>query len=300
MHLKKLVFSGGGIKGIAFIGALKVLDKYNLLSCIDTYLGCSAGAIVALLISIGYSPDDLYRLFTQVNISKYQDFEMEKFLETKGIDTGNKLMQLIYTITRRKDVDQETTFQELFKKTGKTLIMVGSNITRNRVKYFSHLETPHAKVLQILRITISYPYVFQPVIWEDEMYVDGGLLNPFPIKYFGSDCNDVLGILLHDRLLIEDRENQNETIEDYTLSILSAVIDNVVDLITEGMEDKFIQIDIKNLHSMNFQKAESEKDRIYQAGIDRTQDYMNKYFQSLQRKYLMKKYFNKWIQKIKS
>ena len=51
---------------------------------------------------------------------------------------------------------------------------------------------------------------------------------------------------------------------------------------------------------MNFQKAESEKDRIYQAGIDRTQDYMNKYFQSLQRKYLMKKYFNKWRQKIKS
>lgn len=299
MIYKKLVFSGGGIKGIAFIGALKVLNQYNILTHIDTYLGCSAGAIIALLVSLGYKHQELYRLFTKLNFANYQDLKMEQFLEKKGMDTGNKIIRLFSLIAGRKGMSSEATFEEHFKLTNKKLIMVGSNITRNRIKYFSVDETPHAKVMDALRITISYPYIFQPVIWENELYVDGGLLNHFPIKYFGEDCQDVLGIMLHDRILIEDRQNINESLEDYTLSILSAVADNLVELVTQGMEGKYIQIDIKNLHSMNFQKAESEKLNIYQAGIDRTYKFFEEKYKDIYQKYLLKKYFRLWRERIK-
>jgi hypothetical protein len=123
------------------------------------------------------------------------------------------------------------------------------------------------------------------------LYVDGGLLNHFPIKYFGEDCMDVLGILLHDRKFDEDRINLNHTIEDYTLSILSAVIDNVINLITNGMEGKYIHIDIKNLNSMNFHEINIEKIKIYLEGIKRARHFFDN---KIYKKYLMRKYFKKW------
>jgi NTE family protein len=291
MKYTKLVFSGGGMKGIAFIGVLKVLEQYNIINSINTYLGCSAGSIIALLVLIGYTHNDLYRLFTNIDLAKYQDLRMDEFLNKKGIDSGENFMKLITIIVKKKGITAETTFEELFKKTGKSLIVVGSNITRNNCKYFNHIDTPNAKVLQSIRISISYPYFFQPVVYEDELYVDGGLLNHFPIKYFGEDCMDVLGILLHDRKFDEDRINLNHTIEDYTLSLLSAVIDNVISLITSGMEGKYIHIDIKNLNSMNFHEINSEKIKIYLEGIKKTRMFFD---DQIYKKNLMHKYFKKW------
>ena len=287
MLYKKLILSGGGIKGISFIGALHVLQLYNILSHIDTFVGCSAGAIVALLISIGYTPKQLYQLFIKINFNNYHDIQFEQFLNHKGLDSGTKIMKLISIICNRKGLTPTTTFHELWQKTNKTLIIVGSNITTNRVSYFNHLTAPTMPVLTAIRISISYPYIFTPVMWNGGLHVDGGLLDPFPIKYFGVDCLDVIGILIHDKLHREDRNNCNDTIEDYSLSILSAIIDKITEASCEGMHGRFIQIDIKDVHSMNFQQGDKDKYAIYQQGVNKTHAFFKKY-------YLMRKYFRIW------
>jgi len=288
MYYKKLVLSGGGIKGIAFIGALQVLDIYNILSHIDTFVGCSAGAIVALLIYIGYTPKQLYKLFTKINFSNFHDIHLDKIIIEKGLDSGNKLMKLLLLICNRKGLHSTTTFQELNDIFHKTLIVVGTNITTNQTEYFSHTLTPTMPVLKAIRISISYPYIFEPVAWNNCLYVDGGLLDPFPIKYFGNDCRDVLGILIHDRLEGELRNNCNDSIEDFSLSILSAIIDKITQISMEGMSGKYIPINIKNIHSMNFQQGDSEKEALYQQGIQKTHQFFKEY-------YLIKKYLRRWL-----
>jgi len=295
MIYKKLVLSGGGIKGIAFIGALHILDLYGILPHIDTLVGCSAGAIVALLISIGYTPKQLYQLFIKINFANYHDIQFANILTHKGLDSGAKIMRLISIICLRKNLSNTTTFRDLFQKTHKTLVIVGSNITTNRVVYFDHLTAPTMPVLTAIRISISYPYIFEPVLWNGGLYVDGGLLDPFPIKYFKStnnnNNNDVLGILIHDRLDREDRNNCNDTIEDYSLSILSAIIDKITETACEDLYGKFIQIDIKNVHSMNFQKGDEDKFLIYQQGMEKTRAFFRRY-------YLMRKYFGYWKRRV--
>jgi len=297
MVYRKLVLSGGGIKGISFVGAIKILNLYGILDTIDTYVGCSAGAIISLFLSIGYQHYELYQLFTKINFFDYQEINVENFLTKKGMDSGNKLMRLFEAITKRKGVSFETTFIDLYQKTSKELIIGGSNITTNRVRYFSYKNTPNVSVLQALRISISYPFIFEPVEFENHIYIDGALLDPFPIKYFGENCQDVIGILIHDRLLIEDRDNCNDSLEDLGLSIVSAVVDKLLELSLKGMEGQFIQIDIKNMNSMDFQKGDLEKQLIYEKGLENTKIFFANKFKLCYHQYLMKKYFQLWKEK---
>jgi predicted acylesterase/phospholipase RssA len=291
MLYKKLILSGGGIKAISFIGSLRVLDLYGILSHIETFLGCSAGSIVTLLIVLGYTPQQLHQLFLNINFSNYHDIQLNNILTRKGLDSGNKLMKLLTIICQRKGLTPNTTFIELYQKHKKELIIVGSNITHNKANYFSHTLTPNMPVLTAVRISISYPYIFEPIQWNGCLYVDGGLLDPFSIKYFGRECQDVLGILIHDRLQTENRNNSNDSIEDYSLSILSAIVDRMTELAMEGMEGRFIHIDIKNIHSMNFNQSNEDKLQLYQLGIKKTHAFFQRY-------YLVRKYFFNWKKKV--
>ena len=58
-HFKNLVFEGGGVKGIAYVGALEVLDREGILKDIKRVAGTSAGAMVAVLIGLGLHGSDL-------------------------------------------------------------------------------------------------------------------------------------------------------------------------------------------------------------------------------------------------
>jgi len=299
MIFKKLVFSGGGIKSIAFIGALKVLEKHGLLKNIESYIGCSGGAIIALFVSIGYTPHNLFRLFTKVNFADFQELQVDRLLSKNGMDSGQKIMKLFTAIVKRKGIYPNITFQELFQKTQKELIICGSNLTKNKERYFNYHETPNVIVLEALRLSISYPYIYEPIILNEDVYVDGGLLDPFPIRYYGTDCPDVLGILIHDRLLTEERANEISSIEDLSFSIISSVVDRLVDLSVQGMEGKFIQIDIKDFHSMDFKKGQEEKDKIYQIGINSAEKYLADFYHKKYQHRLLKKYLQIWREKVR-
>ena len=56
---KNLVFEGGGVKGIAYVGALEVLEREKILKNIQRVAGTSAGAMVAVLVGLGYNTEDL-------------------------------------------------------------------------------------------------------------------------------------------------------------------------------------------------------------------------------------------------
>ena len=58
-HFKNLVFEGGGVKGIAYVGALEVLDREGILNDIEKVSGTSAGAMIAVMVGLRYSADEV-------------------------------------------------------------------------------------------------------------------------------------------------------------------------------------------------------------------------------------------------
>ena len=66
-HFRNLVFEGGGVKGIAYVGALQVLEEKKILPGIIRVGGTSAGAINAVLVGLNYSPAETQQILSRMN-----------------------------------------------------------------------------------------------------------------------------------------------------------------------------------------------------------------------------------------
>ena len=96
--IKNLVFSGGGIKCISYIGVLKYLEENGLLEHVTDIVGSSGGAIFAFMVTIGYNYIDLSNLILQLDFDDLKDISTDNilnFFKSFGIDTGDKLLYLI-------------------------------------------------------------------------------------------------------------------------------------------------------------------------------------------------------------
>jgi len=71
MDLENLVFEGGGVKGIAYAGAVQSLKNHNLLDKVKRVAGTSAGASTAMLLSIGCSPEEIKDFVGKTSFSDF-------------------------------------------------------------------------------------------------------------------------------------------------------------------------------------------------------------------------------------
>ena len=68
-----LVFEGGGVKGIAYAGALEVLQEKGILPLIERVAGTSAGAITAALLAVGFTPAEIRSTLSQTDVAEFKD-----------------------------------------------------------------------------------------------------------------------------------------------------------------------------------------------------------------------------------
>ena len=99
-----ICFAGGGIKGVAHIGALKAFEEENIK--FDYIAGTSSGSIVACLYSIGYSADEIYEIFKKyANKIRYVDAKnifklifnliVKRKIQITGLNSGSKIEKLV-------------------------------------------------------------------------------------------------------------------------------------------------------------------------------------------------------------
>ena len=102
MNIKNLVFSGGGIKGLTFIGCFKYFEEKNLFSDIKKISGTSIGSLFGTLISIGYTSSELEKIFLSINFNSLQNINIFSINNKYGIDTGEKFINFIKVLLKEK------------------------------------------------------------------------------------------------------------------------------------------------------------------------------------------------------
>jgi NTE family protein len=215
-----LAFGACGIKAISYIGCIKAIEKFIKKEDIEGCIGCSSGSITSLLYILGYNSDELWEIMSKIDIMNYTDDNFERLFNQWGLDDGSKIVRLFSAICKQKCSDIDTlTFNDLYKKTGKELVIVGSNITDSCVEYFNHITTPDMLVLRAMRISISIPYKFVPVKWNGSLYVDGAVYNTYPVNYYIDQGKDVLGFLINDIGKLEPIQN----LVQYTIGMLISI-----------------------------------------------------------------------------
>lgn len=92
----------------------------------------------------------------------------------------------------------DLTFKEHHEITGKNLVLVGVNVNKQKPEYFCNELTPDMSVIKAIKISTSFPFIFDPIKHNNMLYIDGGVMNNFPIEYFGYKNSETLGLNLTD------------------------------------------------------------------------------------------------------
>ena len=260
-----VVLSGGGAKGMAHIGVLKVLEKAGIP--IDIITGTSMGSIIGGLYSIGYNANALDSM-VRVQDWTYVISDRED-LRSQSLDDRKK--QYTYAYSTGLTIGQHDNnaggfikgknLAELFQQlctgyndsldftTGLRIpfACVATNIVDN-----SEVDFYSGRLPQAMRASMAIPVAFSPVRIGDMVLVDGGLKNNYPAdlaRQLGADI--IIGVTV---------QGAPKVAEDIggTMSILSQIIDvNCKNKLDENLRltDLHLQVDTKGYGSASFSQA---------------------------------------------
>lgn len=273
MIITKLVISGGGINGIAILGGINELFKYNKKDNIKEILCVSVGSIIGLLIVLGYNSDELKNIFTEIKLNDFMDYKVKRFIDNWGFDDGIMNKKLLKAMLINKKYNPNITFIDLYNKTNIELIITGTNLTKGITEYFNYKTYPHMEVIDAIRISCSYPVIYTPVKYNNCLYVDGGVLEPYPIDYF-EDLSGVLGFVI-DYVIEEDKEINIKTFDKYYLTLIKTIINKNEYNKIQNFKNNTVIINKKNLHNnvMDYNLSDDYKNTLYKAGCDSFLDF---------------------------
>lgn len=188
-----LVLSGGGAKGAAHIGVLKVLEKYQVP--VDIIVGTSIGSIVGGLYSIGYSPDEIEKMVLDLDFLSL--FSNSKDRKLKNIEEKSISEVYPFTITIDKNMNLSlpmgfTNGEKIYLQLKKMFAPAEgiNNFNNFPIKFraiTTNLNTGKEVVIQEGDLALStlksmaIPSFIEPVDDNNNFYVDGGVTNNFPI-----------------------------------------------------------------------------------------------------------------------
>lgn len=206
-----LVLEGGGMKGLAYAGAIEVLDSLEITPQIERIAGTSSGAMNGLMVALGYTGREIRQLNLNTKFSKYNQVGVplisgiSRLRKTYGYYKTDRLIEDLGKIVQAKGYSQDITFAELHElrlagKPVKDLFITGANLTDQKIEIFSHETYPQMRVLDAVRISISIPVYFEAlfvtptgqIINKKEadsttkVMVDGGILDNYPFYVFDS------------------------------------------------------------------------------------------------------------------
>lgn len=296
---ENLCLEGGGIKVIAFCGALKVLREKGVLENIKRYIGSSGGAIVAAALACGYSVDELKEDMLGDDFGILRDDswgfirDLYRIIRKFGFYKGDAFIEWFGNKLKAKTGNADITFKEIYEKYGKTLVVTGSCINKRETHYYHHESNPNMPVRLAVRISISIPFFMQAVRWGGDILVDGGVFNNYPITYF--DKFDTLGHLPNSKkgLIRLEGELGNKTLglkllgknersgswqifqgndhirnlKDFLLAIVNGYCSHVENLyVKPGYWKHTIGINVENIKTTQFELKRQEKEYLVTQG----------------------------------
>ncbi|WP_423799066.1 patatin-like phospholipase family protein [Neobacillus sp. SAB-20_R2A] len=287
------VFSGGGIKGFALIGACEEIEERGFKFV--RVAGTSAGSIIAALISAGYTSKEIYQLLDEVDLTKLLDtrktiipFKLAKWLLLYwrlGLYKGNELEKWLRIKLEAKGL---RTFSDLPPQ---TLRIIASDLSTGQMvvipddlpKYgISPGSFPIAKAI---RMSCSIPYFFEPVRLRTKdgtnVLVDGGVLSNFPMWLFDQEnikkTRPVLGIKLSPSEYEHEKHKINNAIE-----LFGALFETMKDAhdsryISKKHAENIIFIPTEGIMTIEFHLTEAKKQELVNLGRERAKKFLNKW-----------------------
>lgn len=275
------VLEGGGVKIAGLVGALAGIETQGFEP--SHMAGTSAGAIVAALRVAGYTPDEMRVILLETNFKEFLDGSFlnalpYKLLTQKGLYKGDHFYNWIKKKLSAKNV---FTFRDLRfpsddPKYRWRLKVIASDITSGKMLVFPddaslyNIEPDSLEVAFAIRMSMSIPYYFKPVVLDGHYIVDGGLLSNFPIWMFDDTATPewpTFGILL----------DEGDATQDHVITGAISYVTAMINTMLSARDRQFIHpSDFKyrtilapsgEIGTTNFAITSNEKESLYHGGL---------------------------------
>lgn len=280
---KILVMKGGGVKGLAYVGALKELEKhYNF----EWYVGTSAGAISAVLLAAGYNSSEL-----EIELSK--DFSTFKDANILGLNFFPiNYLGMSWNIISKSGFHQAITFTDWIKELLSKKLDFPENLTvqlkdlKHRVTIYAcrkdrdalifdsaEAETQKKGAAYAVRCSMAIPLIFTPERSESLKVFDGGARNNYPIGILKATNKqikkkDILGLYLGGEKFDSSRHSF------LSRAFSNSILGNLLSIWTESVDEQNLRrylkqtiiIDPFPISTLNFNLNPQEKDFLLNSG----------------------------------
>lgn len=191
-NLENLVFEGGGMRAVAFGGAVRFLEQHEVLPRIKRFAGSSAGAIMAAALALGYGAQEIITVLNTTDFERFKDdsvgvvLDVFRLLTQYGFYKGDALHAWVADLVEAKAGTRDLTFRQLHERRGVTLVITGTCLNRAETYYFHHESERFADmpIALAVRISMSIPLYWKAVKLDGDVLVDGGVLNNYPLSVF--------------------------------------------------------------------------------------------------------------------
>ena len=194
--LDTLVFSGGGVRGLAYVGALMAfrdLHGRDASEHFKTFAGTSVGALFALVCAIGAPLEGAVGLFSSIGLETLFQKDPTHLLTSFSLNDGSAIRSLLESLLALKGLQKDITLAGLHEHTGKTLVIGAVDLHSASALYLDHTnDGAGMPVVKAVLGSMALPPLFAPVRHGPLTLIDGGLLDNFPVHIF--DPKKTLGL----------------------------------------------------------------------------------------------------------
>ena len=188
-RVEHLVFSGGGMRGLAYAGVLDALrsrgvDLWSHARPLQSVCGSSIGALFAMLVAARMSVEHMLLEVRRFHVSQYLDLDPYLLFNERGIDNGRALSHFVEGLLLRLMGNAHISMHEFYLATRVRLVVPITDLEAGTTVYLDHARAPRLPVAEALLISMALPLIFTPRMFEGHQCVDGGLMDNFPLSLF--------------------------------------------------------------------------------------------------------------------
>jgi predicted acylesterase/phospholipase RssA len=232
MTIKHLVLSGGGPTGLIMYGAIKRLQEKGhwRLDDLDTIYMSSIGGFIGIIIALGYEWDVIDEYLIRRPWTKAFSHLGNDILEVmcnKGIDGLQMSSICTEPLLSGKGLAKDISLQSLYEHTNVDLCFITTELNSSRgltTEILSHKNYPSMSLNTALASSCAFPLIFKPIFYNDQCFVDGGLLHNFPLniclKQTKCSCDEILAFCNYVRDTPTSYVNETSSFVDYARILL--------------------------------------------------------------------------------
>ena len=168
--MNDLFIGGGGYSGVLFIGVLEYIHENKLLD-LKNFYGCSIGSLIGCLYISGYTPKNILSKFLEIEMSKIVKYDFNNLTSENHLIDETLLDTLIGFLWEY--LPEEITLEDFSSKYSININIYATNVTKNEYTCLNNINYPKIKLKDALKASMSIPFLFKPVVINDDTFVDG-------------------------------------------------------------------------------------------------------------------------------